>query len=279
MKGLTGIRRALAAAAVTAVGACGADAAVDATAGGQASTTAPLGAAAGGESTTTTEGARVDTTAVPPVEVTVTPSGATSSAVVELPQLPPALCCVGEPVAPATYELPGYWDRRLTLEVPDGWRSIRDSSARFVALVQGSNVYDDASRYLLFLAVPPGEPAADIVADLAAMQGITPIADPVDAEVAGQDAVQLDARAEPNPDFEGSPSAGIPPGSRDLPVLEAFVAQGFHMSTATAEARLRFVLIDVGVSALLAYVEAPEAEFNEFAEAADTVLRSLTMLG
>jgi hypothetical protein len=183
------------------------------------------------------------------------------------PRLPRVGCCSAEPIDAGRYALPSGYEPFTAIVVPDGWLLTNEQAARYLAFGQGTNEVGTPSR---LVALYRGA-AADRDAMLAAIVASTEL------EILASDNATgvVDARALPNPGYEGSPSADIAGGTQRLPALSPLVAQGFALTTSTPEARLRFSLRTQGDLLLVAVVEAPAPEFDAFVADADELLAGL----
>ena len=105
------------------------------------------------------------------------------------------------------------------------------------------------------------------------------IAEPIDVTIAGFPGLQLDSTAKPNPSYEGSDQADIPPGVQFLPVFMQYLSPGFAWTTSSSEARIRTIVLTVEDQTLLLYLESPQDEFDGFAGDAKRVLQSMELTG
>lgn len=207
------------------------------------------------------------------------PSSTTTTAVSPTPttpdlaSFPTASCCVGQSVEPGRYRLP--LSPALSVELGAEWRVIREPNASLFALVQGTNVVGGAGRWLYFFVLPPTMTADALLGQIESMPEVVIGGTRAPVSVAGFAGLQVDALAAPNPDFAGSAAGGIPPGTQHLPAIEELVATGFSITTASPEAVLRFITLDVSDRTLLVLAEAPTSEFDAFAVEADAVLDTL----
>jgi len=141
-------------------------------------------------------------------------------------------------------------------------------------LARGRNSFDDASQVLVFIPVQNEEPQS-ILTSIKNAPELTPADEMSEITIAGFPGLQLDTSAKPNPGNEGSSGEGIPPGTQFLPVINKYFTEGFIWTTWTAEARLRFIVLNAGEQTLLIEIESPPAEFEAFASEADKVLQTL----
>ena len=206
---------------------------------------------------------------------TTTPT-AESTPAPELAEFLPTICCQGNRVGADTYAVPNYVQPPLAVSVPTGWRVINEESGRLFALVQGKNDIGQASRWLTILPAG-GSTEEDVVKSLRDMKQLD-FAQQSAATVLGRDATRLDATALPNPAEEGSAAAGIAPGTQALSGLTPFVAPGFAMTTSTAEARMRFLIVGAESGTLVLHMEAPPDEFRAFVAEANQVVETLELV-
>ncbi len=192
----------------------------------------------------------------------------------KVPLFVPNVCCHGADVAPATYASPPWFAPKLVMDVGPGWRSVNAGDFRLFALGQGRNDLQDMSRNVYFFTVPPSH--TTLLVDLARMPGVQPDGPSKPATLAGLPARQLDAVAAPDPTVAEDRTLGVSAKSRALPVLDRYVvASGFHVITATAGPRLRFLVAPVRSQLLLVMIEAPPKEFAAFAAEASRLLATL----
>jgi hypothetical protein len=95
--------------------------------------------------------------------------------------------------------------------------------------------------------------------------------------VAGLTATQFDLTANPNP----SQAAGenIAAGAISIPAIAPFVGvSGTDWHTNNAEARLRFIVLEVNGRTLFIYIEAPKNEFETFVADAEQVLKAVAFV-
>ncbi len=104
---------------------------------------------------------------------------------------------------------------------------------------------------------------------------MSPQGEIMETTVAGLPGLQLDLRANPNPDYKGVEQAEIPAGVQFLPGVNKYFAEGFMWTTWTAEAQLRFIALEIGEDVLLIEIESPPAEFDAFAGEAELALQTL----
>jgi hypothetical protein len=187
--------------------------------------------------------------------------------------LPAAACCTGVPIDAGPYLLPERFAPLTTIELPDGWTIVNEAAARYLAFGRGSNDIGTPSQLVMLLAGPAAD-HADLADDIASSPELEILADSTTTE-SGIESRQLDAIARPNPDFIGAPAADIAPGTQRLTALGPLVSSNFGLVTSTPEARLRFVLRREGELLLVAVIEAPAADFDAFAAAADELLAGL----
>jgi hypothetical protein len=180
-------------------------------------------------------------------------------------------------VAAGTYSLPTWLQLDLSVEIPSGRRVIHEDVVSVFAIVRGRNSLGDVSEWLAFFVLEDDEPADQFQQDLLAMDGFA-FGEPVDVTIAGFNGWQVDAQALPNPDFEGEPEAGIPPGTQIVPVVQDYFVGGFNWTTATVEATVRFIYLDVNGRGLAVYFEAPSAKFEASVLEAIAILESMKPL-
>jgi hypothetical protein len=228
--------------------------------------------AACGESSASTTSTSVTT-----ADISTTTSEMETTAVAAQP-LPTSGCCDGVELAPGRYELPGYWGDPLVVEVGDGWRVNFENAAVLLAFVQGANAVDDPSRWFYLIRAPAELGPEQVIEDMAAMTSITVDQAPVAIEIAGFPGFQFDASAKDNPDQPAVPANGIEAGSIRLEALNdtGYFTTGFLIISATRQSMLRFIALDVGQRTLLALIDAPPAEFGDFAAESEQILGSLS---
>lgn len=214
-------------------------------------------------------------TSVPTIRPQPTPSGASPSPVAAAPELPVQPCCRELPLPAGPYALPGWLGLDLRLEAGDGWGLINDSKAEFLAFGRGDNGAGTMDRLVALLGTPEGTTDDEVVEHLESMQTVAYDGPTGITAVAGYEADEMIGTAMPNPGEAGDPEANIAPGVVDLDPLEAFVAPGFRLTTATAGARVRIQVIEVGEDVLIAYAEAPPADADAFFADVDDLLATL----
>lgn len=212
-------------------------------------------------------------TGAPSASATSAASPSGPAAVV--PQLPIQRCCAELALEPGGYALPGWLGPLLTLEITDEWGVINDASARYLAFGRGENSVGTMATIVTLLGTPSGSTASEVADALRETPGLTFSGEPTTVLVAGFDAMELVATAEPNPDRTDDPEADIAAGTIDIDALEPFVEQGFQLTTATPEARLRFLMVEVDDRVLVVWIEAPAADSVAFFADADTLLGTL----
>lgn len=203
------------------------------------------------------------TAVLPPTRPTAieTATPEPTEAVPTLKEFPPAACCRGESLSAGTYRLPSWLGLGLSIEVPSGWRVIHEDVVNVFSLARGKNNLGDVAEWLAFFVLEEDEPAEQFQQDLLAMDGFT-FGEPVEVTIAGFSGWQVDAQALPNPDFDGEPEAGIPPGTQILPVIEDYFVGGFNWTTSTIESRIRIIYLATDGAGLVVYFEAPQSNFD-----------------
>jgi hypothetical protein len=193
-------------------------------------------------------------------------------------ELPASGCCDGLELEPGRYELPPYWGDPLFVQVDEGWRVNFDNSATLVAFVQGANAVDDPSRWFYLIRGPSDRTPDQVIEEMAAMTSISVDQAPVAAEVGGFSGFRLDATANDAPDQPAVPANGIEAGSIRLEALNdtGYFTTGFLIISATRQSMLRFIALDVGERTMLALIDAPPAEFGDFAAESEKILESLS---
>jgi hypothetical protein len=209
-------------------------------------------------------------TAAPSPEPTVE---ATQTA--RAPELPSAACCRGRELEAGRYRLPSWLRIPLAVDIPDGWRAINEPPALLGMIGRGSGFRGIPTQLVAFINATGAGPAEQIVRAVHAAPQLTEIGAPAATAIAGLSGWDVAMQALPNPDYEGDPSADIPPGVQLLPVIQRHFAEGFIWTTYTPEARLRVVALEVGDQTLLLYLEAPTDEFDAFLAEVEPVLASL----
>lgn len=214
-------------------------------------------------------------TSGPTVRSLPSASAASPSPVAAAPQLPAQPCCRELPLPAGPYALPGWLGLDLRLEAGDGWGLINDSKAKYLAFGRGDNGTGTMDRLVALLGTPEGTTDDEVVEHLESMQTVAYDGPTEITAVAGYEADEMIGTALPDPDQAGDPEANIAPGVVDLDALEAFVSPGFRLTTATAEARVRIHVIEVGEDVLIAYAEAPPADADAFFGDVDDLLETL----
>jgi hypothetical protein len=203
-----------------------------------------------------------------PARTTAATTEATAGAPSTAPApLPVVACCDAEPIAPGRYALPAGYAPLATVDVPSGWAVTNDVAARYLAFGQEENEVGTPLRTVTLYRGAAGDRDATLAAIVASAD--------LDVLAVDETAGFVDAAARANPGFAGSPGADIAAGTRRLPALAPFVAQGFAVTTSSPEARLRFSLRTEGELLLVSVVEAPAPSFDAFAAAADELLAGL----
>jgi hypothetical protein len=182
-------------------------------------------------------------------------------------RMPNRVCCLGEPIEPATYASPTWFEVPISFEVEADWRGLSAAQEEVFALVQGENSIGHAERWMAFFVAPSVD---QLVRELRSTPMLK-VEDVSTVEVGGATGRQLDGLAETNPDQKRESS--IERGTIPLPAVAALVP-GFWYTESTG-ARLRFIALETDRMALLIYIEAPPSEFDGFSERAERVLESL----
>jgi hypothetical protein len=234
-----------------------------------------------------TEAATMPPTSVPPATAAPTSTVApivesmdepTARPISKTKSFPAARCCNGTPVEPGEYELPSWMGIALTMELGEGWQVVNEKDARLFMLGKGESIFNDPTQALVFIAIPKGDPQA-ILSSIRNDPGLTAQGEMSEITVAGASGglsgLQLDLFAKPNPDYEGDKDAEIPPGVQFLPSVGQYFAEGFFWTTWSAEAHLRFIVLDLGEHVLLLQMDSQPAEFEAFASEAEQVLQTL----
>jgi hypothetical protein len=162
----------------------------------------------------------------------------------------------------------------LTMELGEGWQVVNEQDARLFMLGKGESIFNDPTQALVFIAIPNGDPQA-ILGSIEEDPGLAARGDVTETTIAGLPGLQLDLSAKPNPDYGGDQDAEIPPGVQFLPSVGQYFAEGFFWTTWSAEASLRFIVLDLDEHILLLQMDAPPDEFESFASEADQVLQTL----
>jgi hypothetical protein len=230
-----------------------------------------------------TSASPIDTpTAAPtPIPETHTPAPTlaptdTLAPISQFQSFPGARCCNGASVEPGEYELPSWVGIPLTMQVGEGWQVVNEKAARLFMLGKGENIFKDPTQAFVFIAIPGANPQT-ILESIQRDKALTPGGEMTERTLAGFSGLQLDLSAKPNPDYEGDKEAEIPPGVQFLTSVGKYFAEGFFWTTWSAEARLRFIALNVGDHVLLFQIDAPPAEFESFAAEADQVLQTLEL--
>jgi hypothetical protein len=179
------------------------------------------------------------------------------------------VCCLGFDLDPGRYAAPAWFEIRFSLEIGEGWSGVAARTEKLLFIGRGENDVQHADHYVAFFAVSAPEKV------LRALQRMPEVdAEPVEElTVAGLTALRVDAQASPNPDQPEQ--SFIAPGTVQLTALDDLVP-GYWFSE-SPEARLRFLLLDVGELDLLVSIEAPPGDFEAFAAEAEALLETLTI--
>jgi hypothetical protein len=161
----------------------------------------------------------------------------------------------------------------------EGWRVLNEERALLFLLGRGENVHNNPSQVITFInATSDTASPESLIAGVQNMPQLTTLTEPVAVNIAGFPGLQLDSVAKPNPSEQGDPQADIPPGVQYLPFFGDYFAPGFLWTTFSAEAQVRTVALTVGDQTLLLYMEAPAAEFEQFAADAETILQTVKLI-
>lgn len=183
-------------------------------------------------------------------------------------------CCAGFALDPGRYATPGWFAIPLSLEVGTDWRAFRIDKNLALSFVRGSNAVGNSSQWLSLFA-PANDEVDAFLADLTATPLLT-FGDPTPIEIAGVLGNYIDVQTAPNPDEPGS--AQRMPGTVDIHAMYHLHSRGitdFTWYTESAEARLRFIFVEIGDHTLILYLEAPPAEFDAYLELVDSVLTTI----
>lgn len=166
---------------------------------------------------------------------------------------------------------PGF-DVQFTIDLSDGWRSIRDDTIGVISLVtRERNGIGHATHWLSFFPAPDASPE-DLLAAIDSQPRIV-AGEPAEVIVGGVAGTLVEARAKPNPGESGDEE--VEPGTVPVAVINELVF-GTIWSSETAEAMFRFIVLEVSGRTLLVYIEAPAADFDSFASDADNALAALS---
>lgn len=189
----------------------------------------------------------------------------------ELLQFPRARCCRGMEIDAGEYQVPVHLGLDVSINVPPGWKTIREDEASVLALVRGENALGDVSDWLA-LFVLQGDGTVAAFQDAAVeMDGFEVVTEPSVVMMAGFDGWRVDLRAVPNPGFEGSPDSGIPPETQVVPVIQDTFTGGFAWTTASPEAWVTILTLRINDRDVVIYVEAPAATPASIDEAIDII--------
>lgn len=203
-------------------------------------------------------------------------SAATEPAAPEFAEFPRAECCDGKAIAAGAYQLPRWFSPVVTLQLPDGWRGVRENSVEAVYMIRGETEFANAADTLAFFALEESETAEQFEQDLLAAPEITILGEPTAVTVGGFEAWQVDAQAKPNPDYEGNPEADIPPGTQQIHIFEDyFITRRYFWATFTPEALIRVIVITGTPQDIVVYIEGPVDGFETVAADADAILQTL----
>jgi hypothetical protein len=224
-----------------------------------------------------------DTPAPTAVTQTNTPlptQGSSDSATpgVTLLKIPPVNCCRGRALKAGTYEVPPWLGIPLTVELGEDWVVLNEKAALLFLIGRGQNVQNNPSQMIVFQNVTDKTTPEALIGSVQQAPELTASTEPISVTVAGFAGLQLDSTAKPNPSFEGSKEADIPPRVQFLPVFTQYFSPGFTWITSSPEARVRTVVVTVDNQTLLLYLEAPPNEFDQFAADSDSILQSLELI-
>lgn len=179
----------------------------------------------------------------------------------------------GMAVEPGTYRPHPGFDVQFTVELGEGWRSIRDEVLGAISLVTDeTNGIGHATQWLSFIPAPPHTRPQDLLDRIETQPNIVP-GRASEVTIGGVTGTQVEARAEPNPSEAGDDETEA--GTVNVGVATDLIFGAFWASE-SPEARVRFIVLDVGGQTLLVYLEAPPDEFDEFAAHAEEALGGLT---
>lgn len=179
----------------------------------------------------------------------------------------------GIDLEPGTYRPHPGFDVQFTVDLGEGWRSIRDDAFGVISLVTGgTNSIGHATHWLSFFPAPPDVTTRDLLDRIDSQPKIMP-GRPSEVTVGGISGTQVDARARPNPSEAGDDETE--PGTVPVGVATDLIVGGFW-SSETVGARFRFIVLDVGEQPLLVYLEAPSEDFNTFVADVEEALGALT---
>lgn len=224
----------------------------------------------------------VPSTATPAYTPTMPPptEEPTSTPKAALLAVPAVNCCRGRTLAPGQYAVPPWLGIPLAFEVGEGWKVLNEEMALFFQIGRGENVLRNPSQLMAFINATSDTASPETLIDtVQGLDQLTPLAEPVEVSIAGFPGLQLDSVAKPNPDEPGRPADDIPPGIQYLPFFEQYFAPGFIWITSSPEARVRTIALTVADQTLLLYMEAPAAEFDQFAGDAEIILQTMELIG
>jgi hypothetical protein len=163
---------------------------------------------------------------------------------------------------PGLYKSPDWFSLAFTFETTEAYRGIgeRLADSEIFGIAQGSKAVPQ--RQLLLWASTPGATAQDFLVEL----GATPKLDFGEertATVAGFGAKVVDA------------SASVP---ASIQALGTLVGVPDSWKTNSPEVRLRFMVLSIGDRTLVIYIEAPDADFDDFIRSADEFLATVEFL-
>lgn len=209
-----------------------------------------------------------------PIEVPTAPP----TPAARLLTVPSVTCCRGLPILAGTYKVPDWLELPLSVEIGEGWRVMNEASALLFLIGRGQNVQNNPSQMIVLLKVSDRRTPRGLIEAVQAAPELVTVSAPVTVTVAGFSGLQLDSMALPNPSYAGSAQDDIPPGVQFLPVFRAFFSPGFAWTTSSPEATVRTLALRVDQRTLLFYLEAPTAEFEQFAADAEALLQTLKVI-
>lgn len=216
-----------------------------------------------------------------PTETPLPPTATATAAPEPAFRTVPAVdCCRGRTLSAGRYALPSWLGIPLTVDVAEGWKVLNEEQALLFALGRGQNVQNNPSELLVFMNATQATPTANPERVIAGLQGspeLSALGEPASVTMAGFSGWQVDSVALPNPDYQGDPSADIPPGVQFLPAIEQYFAPGFAWTTSSPEALIRTIALQVGDQTLVICVEAPPDTFEAFADDVTAVLQTLAI--
>jgi hypothetical protein len=182
-------------------------------------------------------------------------------------------------LSPGEYAVPPWLGIPLAFDLGEGWRVLNEERALLFMLGRGENVQNNPSQLITFINAASDTASPEtLIAGVQQMPELTTLTEPVEVNIGGFSGLQLDSVAKPNPAEEGDPAADIPPGIQYLPFFMNYFAPGFLWTTSSPEARVRTIALTVDDATMLLYMEAPPAEFEQFASDAEAILQTLELI-